>query len=141
MSLRIAAQAIALPVFPLAFRRWQKMRSKGLCRHATKAGIYRALRKAGSPLLARWVLPVHCPDSRNAGESGVGDGLFGGSKPWWSLRTTSKWAMLVSPMPGMVMSKSRRRLSSGLLSMWSWIALRVASSSASRVAKTVVMES
>jgi hypothetical protein len=69
ISLRMAAQTMALPFLPLALRRWQKARMGGLCRHATKAGIYKALRKAASPFLAIWVLPVHSPDWRRLGAS------------------------------------------------------------------------
>ena len=69
MSLRIAAQTIALPFLPLALRRSQKVRMGGLCFHAPRAGIYRALRKVGSPFLAIWVLADHCPDCRIEGAS------------------------------------------------------------------------
>jgi hypothetical protein len=69
MSLRMAVQMMVLPFLPLALRRSQKARMGGLYRHATRAGIYSALRKEASPFLAMWVLFEPCPDCRMAGAS------------------------------------------------------------------------
>ena len=67
--LRMAAQLIAMPCLPLAFKRSQKARMIGLCLRADMDGMYSALRTKGSPDLERRVLPAHLPDCRRRGAS------------------------------------------------------------------------
>lgn len=67
MSLRMAAQLMAMACLPFALRRWLKAWRLGFHVKAERIGLYNALRTKGSPDLEMWVFPVHLPDWRITG--------------------------------------------------------------------------